>query len=83
MLFSCAQDSLSSEGIAKIYARQSDYHVNGVESGLLLVKVILEELGLRTNATVAKYKRKLQCLPELMLTLRHDVIKFNQQHWKT
>ena len=78
MLFCYAQDSLSSEGIAKSYARQTDYHVNGAESGLLLVKVILEESGLRTNATVAKYKREIQSLPKLMVALRHHMDKFNQ-----
>ena len=73
MLFICAHDSMFSEGISKIYARQSDYHVNGMESGLILAKVIFRKSGLRKNTIVAEYKRKLQALPEIMTTLTHHV----------
>ena len=73
MIFIYAHDSLFSEEISKIYARQSDYHVNGMEHGLILAKVIFRKSGLRKNTIVAKYKRELQALPEIMTTLTHHV----------
>lgn len=44
---------------------------------LLLLKVILLELGLQTNATIIKYKNELSKLPILMATLTYTVQKFN------
>ena len=56
MFFSCVHVSLSSEGIINMHRRQLDYHVECMESGLSLVKVLLEESGLRINAAVVTYK---------------------------
>ena len=68
---------LSSDGLAKVYNRSADYHVGDYESGILLLKVILEELGLQTHATILKEKAILANLPMLMARLTHTVSKFN------
>ena len=77
MVWSCALDSLSSIGQVKIYSRSAEYKVLGTESGLLLLKVILMESGLHTNASIIKHKHELENLPVLMGKLSHNVEKFN------
>ena len=77
MVWSCALDSLSSVEQVKIYARSEEYKVLGTESGVLLLKVILLESGLQTNATIIKHKDELANLPALMGKLSHNVEKFN------
>ena len=78
MLFSCVLNSLSSEGALKVYNRNTDFHVNGQESGILLTKVVLLESGLQTNATIMKLKAEVQELPLLMTKMGNNIEKFNQ-----
>ena len=73
MLFSCILNSLSSEGAIKVYNRSSDFMIDNEESGVLLLKVVLEESGLQTNATVMKGKGDLANLASLMVKLGHNV----------
>ena len=77
MLFSCILNGLSSEGTIKVYNRSNDFMVGNNESGTLLLKVVLEESGLQTNATVMKAKSDLANLSETMVKLGHNVSKFN------
>ena len=77
MLFSCILNSLSSEGKIRVYNRSKDFMVDNSESGTLLLKVVLEESGLQTNATVMKAKSDLANLSETMVKLGHNVSKFN------
>ena len=79
MLYDCIINSLLSEGVVKVYNRSQDYHIVDYESGILLIKVILDESGLQTYATVMKEKSVLENLPELMVWLTHNMSKFNSQ----
>ena len=78
MLFSCILNSLSAEGADKVYNISEDFHYNRQESGILLAKVVLEESGLQTSATIMTIKGELQDLPNIMASLRHNVEKINQ-----
>ena len=51
----------------------------GYNSGVLLLKVVLEEAGLKTNAKIMADKEELSNLPVLMAKLKHNVLKFNTQ----
>ena len=78
MLFSCIQNSLSAEGADKVYNISEDFHYNRQEYVILLAKVVLEESGLQTSATIMTIKGELQDLPNIMASLRHNVEKINQ-----
>ena len=77
MLFESVINSLSSNGKCKMYNRSKDFHILGEESGVMLIKTILDESGLQIHATVMEEKGVLANLPEIMLRLIHNVSKFN------
>ena len=79
MLFKAVINSLSSDGKCKIYNRSKDFHTLGEESGVLLIKTILDKSGLQTNAAVMKEKAVLGNLPEFMQRLTHNVSKFSSR----
>ena len=54
MLFECAINSISFEGKVKAYNRLHEYHVNDTESGMLLVKVVLDKSGTKDHAIAMK-----------------------------
>jgi hypothetical protein len=51
MLYQCLMNSISKEGKAKITIWKNQYLVNGYCSGNLLLKIIIRESYLGTNAT--------------------------------
>ena len=79
MLFNCIVNSLSSDGMVKVYSRYDDFTTAGYNSGILLMKVVLEESGLKTNAKIMADKEELSNLPVLMTKLKHNVLTFNTQ----
>ena len=79
MLYNCIISSLSSEGLVKVSSISEDYHWGHWESGVLLIKVVLDKSGLQINANVMKEKAILAILPELMVRLAHNVSKLNSQ----
>lgn len=77
MLYKCLMNSISKEGKSKITIWKDQYHVNGLPSGNLLLKVIIRESHLDTNATVSTIRTKLSNLDTYMLTIGGDITKFN------
>ena len=63
MLYNYIISSLSSEGLVKVSNIYKDYHWREWESGVLLIKVVLDESGIQINATVMKEKAILASLP--------------------
>ena len=51
---------------------------NGVPSGVMLLKTIIEESHLDSSATVLSIRRKLTTLHQHLPTLGHDIDKFNR-----
>ena len=47
--YDCIINSLLSDGLVKVYNRINDYHVGDYESGILLLKIILDESGLSSQ----------------------------------
>jgi len=72
-------NSISSDRLVKIYNRSQEYRVGDYESGILLIKVILDKSGLQIQATVIKEKTDLASIPEIMVQLTHNVRKFSSQ----
>ena len=56
---------------------EDQYFINGNESGALLIKVIIRESDIDTNAKILNVRNKLTCLDAYLPTIGHDIIKFN------
>jgi len=76
-LYRCLMASISKEGKKKILIWESQYTVNGLGSGNLLLKIIVRESHLDTNATSASIQTKLTDLDRYLPTIGHDITKFN------
>ena len=50
MLFNCIVYSLISDGLVNIYSKYDNFTTVGYNSSILLLKIVLEESGLTTNA---------------------------------
>lgn len=77
MLFRCLMASLSTEGKKKIVIWKEDYTIGDRPSGCLLLKVIIRESHLDTNATTASIWNKLNQLDEYLPTVGYNITKFN------
>jgi hypothetical protein len=77
MLYKCLMNSISKEGKSKIMIWRSQFHVGGLPSGNLLLKVIIRESHLDTNATISTIRTKLSNLDSYMLSIGGDIEKFN------
>lgn len=77
MLYQCLMSSISKEGKDKITIWSNQYTVNGQFSGNLLLKIIIRESYLDTNATTANIRKKLSSLDTYILTIDSDITRFN------
>jgi hypothetical protein len=77
LLYKCLMNSISKEGKSKIMIWSDQYHVQGLPSGTLLLKVIVRESHLDTNATISSIRTKLSSLDSYILTIGADITKFN------
>ena len=76
-IYRCLMASLSKEGKKKILIWENQYTINGMGSGNLLLKIIVRESHLDTNATSASIRTKLTDLDRYIPTIGHDITKFN------
>ena len=76
-LYHCLMASLSSSGRAKISIWSTQYIVNGYPAGVLLLKVILREADVDTQATAAYICQRLASLDNYMHQVDSDIKKFN------
>ena len=82
MLFKCLMDSLSKEARMKIEAWEDEYIIESnagtkSPSGNLLLKVIIRESHLDTNATTQSIRMKLSNLDDHMMKISSNVTQFN------
>lgn len=77
MLYECMWNSLSKIGKAKVWVWKEDFHLNAIPTGILLLKVIIREAHIDTNATVRHLREKISSLDDFIATIGHDVEKFN------
>ena len=70
--------SLTEEGKAKIVPWQADYKVTGGKTSALgLLKVIIREARVDSNATTRRIREQLSCLDTQFQAQGYDVTKFN------
>ena len=82
MLYKCLISSLSKEARMKIEGWENEYVIRNNQgstspSGNLLLKVIIRESHLDTNATTQSIRMKLSNLDDYMSKINSDITKFN------
>ena len=82
MLYKCLMSSLSKEARMKIEGWENEYIIRNnqgttIPSGNLLLKVLIRESHLDTNATTQSIRMKLSNLDDYMNKINSDVTKFN------
>ena len=77
MMYKCLMNSISREGKNKILIWKKQYTVGALSSGNLLLKIIIRESHLDTNATTASIRKKLSSLDDYILTIGCDITRFN------
>ncbi len=77
-LYQALMNSLSVSGRAKVTIWADEYTINGIPSGVLLLKKIIQVSTIDTNATAAFIRTQLSSLDEYMGTIGSDITKFNQ-----
>ena len=74
----CLMNSLTQAGKDKVHLWSDQFILNGRESGILLLKIIIRESHLDTNATMISIRTQLSNLDEYITTIGCDIIKFNE-----
>ena len=77
LLYEGLMNSLAPEAKSKINIWKDDFWVRGLPSGNLLMKVIIRECHLDTNATVASIRQRLASLDAYLPTIDYDIGKMN------
>ena len=71
-------NSLTQAGKDKVRLWSNQFILNGRESGIRLLKIIIRESHLDTNATMNSIRTQLSNLDEYITTIGCDIIKFNE-----
>ena len=77
--YECILNSLTVEGKAKLNVNQTEYHIGNpkLPSGLGLLKVLIRESHLDSNATSGMISTKLANLETYLMEMGNDIGKFN------
>ena len=77
LLYECIMNSISSECKAKLTIWKKEYRCGQLPSGNLLLKVLIRECHLDTNATVGGIRNRLSALDSYLPTVGYNITKFN------
>jgi hypothetical protein len=77
MLYHCLMASLTEQAIGTLLLKKHEYTVNGEPSGNLLLRLIIRESSLDSNASSTIIRTKLSKLDEYMPVVKSDIKKFN------
>ena len=77
LLYECIMNSISSECKAKLTIWKKEYKCHNLPSGNLLLKVLIRECHLDTNATVGGIRNRLSTLDTYLPTVGYNITKFN------
>lgn len=78
MMYTCLHETLSKVGRDKVTLHSKDYIVNGLESGILFLKIIVRESMIDTNATTSTIRDQLIDLHAYLAQVGFDISKMNQ-----
>ena len=74
----CLMNSLTQAGKDKVRLWSDQFILNGHESGILPLKIIIRDSHLNTNATTNSIMTQLSNLYEYITSIGCDIIKFNE-----
>ena len=74
----CHMNSLTQASKEKVRLWSDQFILNGRESGILLLKIIIRKSHLDTNATTNSIRTQPSNLDEYITTIGCDIIKFNE-----
>ncbi len=77
MLFLCIMASLTEEGKTHMVLFKDQYVINGIPAGMALLKLVISESYIDTNATTRVVRERLSNLDTYMVEIKSDVEKFN------
>ena len=77
LLYECIMNSISNECKAKLTIWKKEYRCGQLPSGNLLLKVLIRECHLDTNATVGGIRNRLSALDLYLPTVGYNITKFN------
>ena len=77
LLFDLLTNSISIDGLQRVQLWRNQYELNGLVSGECLLKVIIRESYLDSNATVSTLRLNLTNLDEYVLSNGTDIVAFN------
>ena len=77
MMHYCIMNSVTTNAKDTLNVCSNEYMVGNIPSGNLLLKVVIREFSIDTNATVSTVRLKLSNLDNEMLRLGCDIHKFN------
>jgi hypothetical protein len=78
MLADCILNSLTTEARSTVTLYTNEYTVKKVKSGACMLKVVIRESHIDTNATTRILREELNKLDAFMVSIDSDVSKFNQ-----
>jgi hypothetical protein len=70
--------SLNKTLMLRVLSKKSNYTFGGIENGPAMLRVILQLVGLETNASVAVINAILRTMPAKMSELKSDIVAFNE-----
>eukprot|EP00977_Amphora_coffeiformis_P029574 scaffold41624_cov405-Amphora_coffeaeformis.AAC.1 len=76
-IVTCIQNSLSLSGFRKVQVWHDAWHIAGVPAALPLLKIIIREAYIDTQATARILREQLSSLPAKMSELKGDITSFN------
>jgi hypothetical protein len=77
MMYHCIWNTLTKVGCNKILVWKQDFTIGTLPSGVLLLKVIIQEAHIDTKGTVRHVCEKISLLNEHIATIAHNINKFN------
>ena len=77
LLYECIMNSISTEYKAKLNIWKNEYKCGNLPSGNLLLKILIQECHLDTNATVGGTPNRLSALDSYLPTAGYNITKFN------
>ena len=75
LVFQAVMKSLTKECLDNVRNKAALYTVNGIPSGTSLVRVLIQEARMDTNATIKRITSQISALPNYMEQVKSDVSK--------
>ena len=77
MLYHCLIGLLSKAVRTKVMVQEEQYNIKGKLSGNILLKIIIQESHLDSNATTTSIRNHLRSLDQFITTIGCDITRFN------